>query len=225
MTLTITAPRALLDLQPGDRIVAIDDHLLPQPREVLVPRAVVGPNRVEAITLVNALGTDTEWNLYPDAFEVLTIERGPVVEPTSVEIRPEERLALTIPRPPQRPRTARETGTVEPMTPLTAALQDKARRHTWNGGTTQEWDDRARKVLRRTPSYVRMLRLLADQPNGLYTMTGDVDAVRRSEGTVCGFMANYGWCYQIGTNPARWQITQAGLDVILAWDAEHPESR
>lgn len=98
-TLTVTSNRFHIELQRGDRIVAIDGHDLRQPREVANPRHWVDGDR--AVSLVNALGTVTEWNLYPANVETVTVERGadPVEQP---EPQPEAPKATEKPHKPRR---------------------------------------------------------------------------------------------------------------------------
>jgi hypothetical protein len=72
-TITVTRDRLHTDLKPGDKLVAIDGHTLPVAREVKDPKHLV--NGQSAVSLVNALGTGTEWNIYPGNVIEVTIER------------------------------------------------------------------------------------------------------------------------------------------------------
>lgn len=90
--MTVPAARLLSDLLPGDRILAIDGHDLRQPREVeAVPVGTFygGP---DGVRIVNALGTSTEWMLYPGNVEQVTIERDVAV----IETRAREHIARTL---------------------------------------------------------------------------------------------------------------------------------
>jgi hypothetical protein len=114
-TLTITRDRLVLDLETGDRITAIDGHQLRRPHEVLVPRIGAGLNRIDAVALVNQLGTPTEWNLYPGNIERdITIERAgaaPEPQPAPEPARPVEGDLVTLTSP---------KGTVEHLTRVPA---------------------------------------------------------------------------------------------------------
>lgn len=99
-TLTIPSDRLHLDLAPGDRLIAIDGHTLPAPRVIDNPYHWVGAQR--AVSLVNALGTDTEWNIYPGNVEVVIVERGdaePEVAPAPEPTRPAEGTIVTLTTP------------------------------------------------------------------------------------------------------------------------------
>jgi hypothetical protein len=82
--LTIPADRLIYDLEPGDKIVEIDGRPLDPPHEVLLRRVGVGPDRRDAVALVNPSESTTgvEWNLYPadHVKDEVTVERGEVVE-------------------------------------------------------------------------------------------------------------------------------------------------
>lgn len=100
-THTVTRDRLHLDLQPGDRIVAIDGHQLPAPREVDNPYHWVG--NLRAVSLINTLGSGTDWNIYPANVDAVTVERGdtepelePKPEPTPVvEVDPSQPLTTS----------------------------------------------------------------------------------------------------------------------------------
>jgi hypothetical protein len=213
-TLTIPRDRLFDELREGDRITAIDGDTLPEPRQVAVVR--VRPNqldRYDAVGLVNPLNSGVEWNLYPDA----QVERDVTVERAD-PARPVEQ-------------TARQTRQVKLHTPRTELLRSKrrsaARRQNANGGWYDDirtYSPEVRKLLRRKDHYVTVLRMAADRPGGLLHLNGIPDRERRSIGTMLGYAAKYGWAYQVDTSPAVWQLTQTGLNVILAWDAEQEGS-
>jgi hypothetical protein len=81
--ITITRGRLHADLKKGDRVIAINGTLLPVPRIVDNPMHRTDSGQ-RCIKLTNALGTDTEWNLYPDSTESVTIERDD--SPADVEM-------------------------------------------------------------------------------------------------------------------------------------------
>lgn len=204
-TLTVTADRLFTDLRAGDQITAIDGHRLPAPREVAMPRVATYYGGPEAVRLVNALGSGTEWNLYPGNVEVVTVERD-THRGGSLARKFED---LTAPQP---------VVTIEPVEGPRAWI-GRYRDDVWEGRTpgpaviAYGWSKYTRRAMMRNRHYEALLAKAAEAgPTGLL-------ARGRGEGTQYGTLAAYyGW---IERAPGRrWRITETGAEVLAAWRRE-----
>jgi hypothetical protein len=191
-TIDIPAGR-LFELHAGDLILAVDGHALAATRVVAERQA----HRDGPVRLVNALGGQTVWNLYPDNVETVTIERD-TPEP----------VALRVPQSPHRPaRTVR----VDPE------LLGEAPPRLW-----PEWDERERKALRRNPHYARVLRALDDGEGGVVDLRSKFPSNLRFDAKVATHVAGiiatwYRWTEKEG--PYRYRLTWRGRSVLAAYDA------
>lgn len=205
-------------LKPGDRITHIDGHALGEDRVVDLPRVGTHFNGPDAVRLVNARGTETEWNLYPGNHDEVTVERE-----TPLSVRGGQSVEVTDHAARKAIEEALDAQEAAPLSPdlgprrWTGAVHEARWTHQPLPGprAPERWGKRARTAFMRNHHYARLLRDLLDGPI-------PSKGLGRGLGTQYGTLAAYyGWVERAGN---AWQITDTGRAVLAAWERDRRQA-